>query len=207
MIHDLHKFDPAALTKRLALMANSLGTFDRTTWLAAYEALSDNEKTWWARVIGSFGGFSFPGETLDAYQIAVAATLSPPTVGSMRPTIWFTGTHAGALGAVTSYLGNGDPTAIVTVAPEWPIGPRTANALRYRASLNSLGANSTVTVMKNGSTTALTVTVTGGSTAQFQILETPVSFADGDTFSLRVTSTAAGLATVLRGSATVELIG
>jgi hypothetical protein len=135
---------------------------------------------------------------------------SPGAAGVPGPdgALKFSGGHLGlAVGATTSYLADAGAVAVVPILSalqKYALPARTVANLRVKAVTNPLGAAMVVTVLKNGVATALTATITAGSTALFKNIVNTVAFAADDELDLEVTSTSAGAAIALL-VATVEL--
>lgn len=107
----------------------------------------------------------------------------------------FSGIHTGAAGAKTSFLADAGPQATVvevTNRPKYPAPALVATTLRVRAITNALAATLTITVMKNGSATAITTTIGAGVTTLSTDAAHAVSFAAGDELDLQLDSTAGG---------------
>lgn len=94
------------------------------------------------------------------------------------------------LGGTTDvYLSNSSPTptANSSVALNYGISSgRSGQKLRVNILQNNLDVDAVVTLMKNGSATSITVTVTAGTTGNFNDLTHLVNYAEGDTFDIRV---------------------
>jgi hypothetical protein len=113
----------------------------------------------------------------------------------------FSGAFLGAAGAATAYLANAGAiaTAPILAAQGFPapVGGRILRNLRVRCPTNPLSAGLVATVYVNGVATALTTTVTTGSTALFKDTTHTATLAADDLIDLRLDSTAAGVATAL----------
>lgn len=118
----------------------------------------------------------------------------------------FAGGIQGIAGAITTYLGNVPPSLNGTsnVAQRYPvIGHRTARRLSVYVQTNGFAATTTLTVMKDGVATALTVAVPPGSTGNFYTTM-DVPFSDSG-LDVRVTCPNSGLLARFDCTATVTL--
>lgn len=123
------------------------------------------------------------------------------------PFLKFSGQHNGAAGAVTSYAADPGVDATVgsyTADQPYPMPPRVVRNLRVKCITNTLAANMTVTVFKNGVATAIVATVTAGAVTDFTDVTNAVLFTAGDTLSIVAQSTAAGAGNVAEFFATLE---
>jgi hypothetical protein len=133
--------------------------------------------------------------------------VSPATA---QPALFkFSGTHlGGAAGVHDTFLADeGAMSTVVelTASPAYPMPARTARNLRVNPRSNNLAAAASVTLMKNGVATAMTVNIPAASTAIVTDLVDTVAFAANDTLDLRVETTAAGAGNALTVSAVLEI--
>ncbi len=110
-------------------------------------------------------------------------------------------------GADVVYFANAVPaaTASSSTAIQYVVtGARTVSNLRLYVLSNTMDAGTVVTVMKNGSATTLTATITSAGTGAFSDNTHSVTFADGDRIALKVAVTATSTR-VLTFTATVQV--
>lgn len=112
----------------------------------------------------------------------------------------FSGQHAGAaVGTATNYFANGGTQAApIGELQGFPAsGPLTLRNLRAHAPGNDFEgevvSDMVVTLLKNGAPTAMTVTITAGSTLLFANTVATAVVAAGDLIDLRVQSIAGGV--------------
>jgi hypothetical protein len=144
------------------------------------------------------------------YETQTAAPLPFLTTVTVPPALLkFSGTHlGGAAGVHDTFLADeGAMTTVVelTASPAYPMPARTAQNLRVNPRSNTLATAASVTLMKNGVATAMTVNIPAGSTALVTDLVDTVAFAANDTLDLRVETTAAGAGNALTVSAVLEI--
>lgn len=118
----------------------------------------------------------------------------------------FSGGIQGVAGPITTYLGNVPPSLNGTASTpqRYPvIGHRTLRRLSAYVQTNGFLASTTLTVMKDGVATSLTVTVPAGNTGNFAtIMDVPFSDSGLD---VRVTCPNSGLLARFDCTATVTL--
>lgn len=127
--------------------------------------------------------------------------VTDPGRASLVNTVVLTGRHDGAAGAATSFMAQGDATTSPIAYPngfaiQFP-SPK-ATTLRVRAWVNSLAQPLTVTLMKNGvpalnaAGAEVSVTIAAGSLDTAANFSDVIDYAPGDTYDVRLTSTAGG---------------
>jgi len=116
----------------------------------------------------------------------------------------FSGGILGGVGATTSYMADtGVAPASNLTAIDYPTSLRMFTRLRFKPESNNFATNVIATLFKNGSSTAMTVTIPAGSTSVVSDTAHPILYADGDTFALVLTNAGDSTKTLF-GTATLE---
>lgn len=147
---------------------------------------------------GVFRYSSADGNVLELSNNA-GAFAQVATVATQPGAVW-SGQYTGAAGATTSYFANAGAaaaTATLSTGQSVPAIPGTYSPLRLWVTSNACSSTMTCTMLKNGATTALSLTVTAGATGYFATTTQSATYVTIDNYDLRCSATGAGTSQVV----------